>query len=349
MAIKEYRGYQSYHGRMPGWKKAVIAILVLILICALIFILVQRNRVFDSNGSHIKLPFGGKNDPPVSDTVDEDPGKDDDLIIDIQEPESKVTELHGVTIDAAALQTADFSALQADQRPVVTVKAANGTVLYGSLNDTSAAMVREKIAGRNAVARISCFADTRAADGDNTMAVMSVSGKAWRDPNGNAWLDPYSAEATAYLVNIAKECAQLGFTEIVLEDVQFPTYGIVKRITYGDRTDTAESRKAAVNAFLDAVRQALDGQNVTVSVALPSSLLAAQTDDTAGWDLSEIVRHADRIYMDAADQNAADSARAAISALYQAQDASAAKGTDAALCFVAETAAPITGGSYVIS
>ena len=129
MAIKEYRGYQSYHGRMPGWKKAVIAILVLILICALIFIMVQRNRVFDSNGSHIKLPFGGKNDPPVSDTVDEDPGKDDDLIIDIQKPESKVAELHGVTIDAAALQAADFSSLQADQRPVVTMKAANGTVL----------------------------------------------------------------------------------------------------------------------------------------------------------------------------------------------------------------------------
>lgn len=333
------KGYQSYRGRMPGWKKVLIVILVAILVCALVVLFLQRNQVFDSNGSHIKLPFGEKNEPPVSDNVDENQ-RDDDLIIDIQEPEPQTTELHGRSFDAAVLQNETFSALQEGERPVLTMKAANGTVLYGSLNDSAAAMVREKIANRDAVVRISCFADTQKADGNNALAVMSVSGKAWRDPAGKAWLDPYNADVTAYLVNIAKECVQLGFTEIVLDDVQFPNYGVVSRVTYGDQADTAETRIAAINTFLDAVKEAVAEENVTVSIALPASLLTNQRDETAGWDLSQIAQHVDRIYMEAADQSASDNARAAVAALRD--DA------DAAVFFVAETAAPVTGGSYVI-
>ena len=39
----------------------VVEILIVILICAIAFLVVQRNQVFDANGSHIKLPFGEKN------------------------------------------------------------------------------------------------------------------------------------------------------------------------------------------------------------------------------------------------------------------------------------------------
>ena len=105
------KGYQSYRGRMPGWKKVLIVILVAILVCALVVLFLQHNQVFDSNGSHIKLPFGEKNEPPVSDNVDENQ-RDDDLIIDIQEPEPQTTELHGRSFDAAVLQNETFSALQ---------------------------------------------------------------------------------------------------------------------------------------------------------------------------------------------------------------------------------------------
>lgn len=333
------KGYQSYRGRMPGWKKFLIVILVVILACALAFLALQRNQVFDANGSHIKLPFGEKQEPPVSAGVDEEQS-DDDLIIEIQQPEPQTAELHGRSFDAAVLQNETFSALQEGERPVLTMKAANGTVLYGGLHDPAADMVRDKITNRDAVARISCFADTRKADGNNALAVMSVSGRAWRDPNGNAWLDPYDADVTAYLVSIVKECAQLGFTEIVLDDVQFPTYGILNRVTYGDQVDNAQTRIAAVNNFLDAVMEAAVEENVTVSIALPAALLENQQDGTAGWDLGEIAQRVDRIYMETADQSAADNARAAVAALYG--DA------DAAACFVAETTAPITGGSYVL-
>ena len=79
---------------------------------------------------------------------------------------------------------------------------------------------------------------------------------------------------------------------------------------------------------------------MTLAVALPAALLETGTDSVAGWDLADIAGRVDRIYMEAADQSAADSARAAVAALRE--------DVPAEVFFVAETAAPITGGSYVL-
>ena len=334
------KGYQSYRGRMPGWKKILIALLVVILVCAVAVLILQRNQVFDADGAHIKLPFGAQETLPPSDSSADAEEQDDGLVIDIQEPEAQLEELHGRSFDAALLQEETFDALQPGERPVLTMKAANGGVLYGGLQDAAAAMVREKIADRQAVARISCFADTQKADGDHSLAVMSVSGKAWRDPDGEAWLDPYNETVTAYLVQILRDCAELGFTEIVLEDVQFPNYGVLDRVTYGEQTDTPETRIAAIGAFLDAAHAAAEEAGVTLSVARPAALLETGTDPVAGWDLADLAGRVDRIYMEAADQSAADSARAAVAALRE--------DVPAEVFFVAETAAAIIGGSYVL-
>ena len=48
---------------------------------------------------------------------------------------------------------------------------------------------------------------------------------------------------------MVQEYAAMGFTEIVLTDVQFPNYGVLKNVVYNDREDTAETRIAAINAF----------------------------------------------------------------------------------------------------
>ena len=327
------KGYQTYRGRMPRWKKALMAVLVLILIGACAFSVLQKYQVFDADGIHLRLP-GDENEPAPESAQ---PLPEEDLVIDEKEPE--VRELHGRTLDAAALPEETFSALLDGESPVLAMKAANGTLLFGNTEEAAANMVREKIAGKHAVARISCFADTQQAGADTAMALMSVSGSTWKDPEGNAWLSPYASDATEYLTAVVKECADLGFEEIVLDDVQFPDYGRTERIVYEPGQDSDESRIAAINAFLDAVKTAV-GDEVTLSIALPSQLLENTVNGAAGWDLSSIAQRVDRIYMDAADQTAADSARAEVSALRT--------DVDGTRFFVAETAQPISGGSYVI-
>ena len=326
------KGYQSYRGRMPRWKKILIAVLILILIAAGLFLFLQDYQVFDRDGAHLNLPGVGQNQPASS---DEEGNAGNEVDLHIQEPAANTEELYGRTLDLASLESEDFSELQEGERPVFVMKAANGTMYDG---DT--ALLREKIAGRDAVARLSCFADTQRADEDNSMAIMSVSGRAWRDPDGNSWLSPYSQAACDELLAMVRQCVELGFTEIVLDDVQFPNYGRVERMTFGDQEDTPQLRVNAILAFLDAVNTELEGTGVTLSIALPSDLLETQTDETAGWDLNAIAQKVDRIYMDAAGQTEADAARTALSAL---------RGdVDGKVFYVAETGEPVTGGSYVI-
>ena len=335
------KGYQSYRGRMPGWKKLLVVILTVLLVGAVVVLCLEHNQVFDSHGVHLRLPFSDQKEPaPESNAGEDTPGGDDDLVIDIQQPENTLSELHGRALDAAQLQTETFAALTGDERPVLTMKAANAAALAID-DEAGAALVREKISGRNAVAVMACFADAPKADSDEAMAVMSRTTKAWRDPGGNTWLDPYNADVTAYLNAMVQEYAAMGFTEIVLTDVQFPNYGVLKNVVYNDREDTAETRIAAINAFLDTLHATAEQAGVLLSMELPASLLDSGTDETAGWDLAQIATRVDRIYMSVADQSAADSARTALAALRSDADAGA--------FFVAETAAPVTGGSYVIS
>ena len=331
------RGYQRYRGRTPTWKKALVAGLVLVLVAAVLVILLQPKLVFDADGTHLE-----KDPDDVISSTEEtgDVDLEDDFIIDIEEPKAENTPLLGVTVDAGFILGDQAPLLAEGQRPVATVKLPNQSFLFTETDAATAAAMKEKNRAAGTVMRVSAFADTRRADSAYSLAVMSVSGKAWRDPNGNAWLDPYDSANTAYLVDIVKQCVALGATEIVLDDLQFPTYGIVNRVTYGDSPDTAQTRAAAINGVLDAVAAAVEGQDVQLSIALPASLLETGRDDTAGWELASIAPKVDHIYMDAADQAAADSARAAISALRP--------DVKADVFFVAETAVPITGGSYVL-
>ena len=103
------KGYQSYHGRMPGWKKLLIGILLLILIAAVGFLFLQNYQVFDQDGAHFRLPWAGQTqaDPSAEEELD-----DDDVIVDVQEPASVLEELRGRTLPAETLAEEDFASLQ---------------------------------------------------------------------------------------------------------------------------------------------------------------------------------------------------------------------------------------------
>ena len=337
------KGYQTYRGRSPLWKKILIILLVLILLGAGAFLFVQMRQaqIFDENGGHFRLPGFLTAQPQDGEpsSSGEDPTLPDDLILDVQEPEPANTLLAGRTIPAESLQNEDFAALAEGERPVLTVKSANGVLLYGSLEDAGAAMVRAKIEGRDAVARIACFNDSRKAGSDWAFAVMGTNGRVWLDADNKRWLAPYAENVTEYLTAIAADCKALGFTEIVLDGVQFPTDGNLSRIRYPEEADTPEKRLQVICAFLDAMKAAV-GEETPLSLALPKELIETGVDEAAGWDLAELAGHVDRIYVPVENQATADRLRAIVDAT--CGDVSSAP------FFVAESAAAITGGSYVL-
>lgn len=52
------KGYNSYHGRTPLWKKILIVVLVLLLLGGGAFLYCQNHLVYDENGQvRLELPF----------------------------------------------------------------------------------------------------------------------------------------------------------------------------------------------------------------------------------------------------------------------------------------------------
>ena len=76
------------------------------------------------------------------------------------------------------------------------------------------------------MARLACFCDNAYADamGDRA-ALCTAEGVPYRDGSGRRWLDPSKPGTLRYITDLAKECAQLGFDEILLDWFLYPISG----------------------------------------------------------------------------------------------------------------------------
>ena len=77
-----------------------------------------------------------------------------------------------------------------------------------------------------AVARLACFCDNAFADAQQEQAALcAADGTLYRDGSGRRWLDPSKPGTLRYITDLAKECAQMGFDEILLDWFLYPISG----------------------------------------------------------------------------------------------------------------------------
>jgi hypothetical protein len=145
-----------------------------------------------------------------------------------------------------------------------------------------------------AVARLSCLRDPVAAKAKlDAMGLKNTGGYVFYDANNENWLDPAKTAARDYLAALAGECAALGFDELLLTDVSYPTAGKLNKIAYTGAAQLSEN----LDLLVQSVRAALtDYPNVKLSVELPAAVITAGSDPAAGLVLSGIAASADRIY-----------------------------------------------------
>ena len=168
--------------------------------------------------------------------------------------------------------------------------AAAGTV--STVEDTAAALAEVTESDFHTIARMSCFLDPIAARADvENVGLKNTGGYIYYDGNDMNWLDPSKPAARQYLCGLAQQIADLGFDEILLTDVGYPTTGPLDKIDYGG-ADRAES----IRTFLEELRSALADYGVAISIQLPAEVLTSGRDDTAGLVLADITPLVDRIY-----------------------------------------------------
>lgn len=102
-------------------------------------------------------------------------------------------------------------------------------------------MERLAKAGVYPIARIACFRDHYVPLIDASRAVQVPGGKVWKDRSGHTWLDPYDKRNWDYLAKTVDYAMDLGFPEIQLDYVRFPSEGksstqvFPNQAKYGDK------------------------------------------------------------------------------------------------------------------
>ena len=105
------------------------------------------------------------------------------------------------------------------------------------------------------VARMVIFKDHPLATNVPDWAVRRSDGSVWIDGESLAWANPFLPAVWDYNVALAGEIAALGFDEIQMDYVRFPSDGYVGQIVYAQE-NTEETRTASIREFTRRMGQA---------------------------------------------------------------------------------------------
>jgi len=112
---------------------------------------------------------------------------------------------------------------------VINTKEPWGPRLDDGLRRTVAELKAE---GVWTIARHVTFQDDDLAERRPELALKRPDGKLWRDNGGRTWVDPTNRQVWQHNADIARRTMALGFDEINLDYVRFPSDGDTKTISY---------------------------------------------------------------------------------------------------------------------
>ena len=114
------------------------------------------------------------------------------------------------------------------------------------------------------IARMVIFKDTHLAKGMSDLAVIYPNGVVWQDTEGSSWANPLREEVWAYNIALAEEIAALGFDEINMDYIRFPSDGDIGAVYYG-KDNTPRNRTTAIRTFARRMQEAIAPYGTSLS------------------------------------------------------------------------------------
>ncbi len=337
------KGYQNYRGRRSLGSWLLIILLVLVLAAACLFLFAQLNASYADDGRiYLELPYFGRvylpTPAPSQPEEEEDPepaAPPVQLVIDDPEPtpepepepepepvdlfgEHHLAELSALPGDGVELTQG--LAAQGASGFVYTVRNNAGEIFWASPTGQPKAVKTgeeetERLRafcgteGLLSVARFNVLHDSYYAFANmKDAAICQKGGYVWYDNHSYHWLEPEKELARQYVTGLAAECAQLGFDELLLEELCYPTRGNTYKIGYQNNT---MEKKDALAQLLTEIRAAVEPYGTKVSLLLTEAQLAGENQEESGVDLATLLPLVDGVYVQAADPAAALAALAA--------------------------------------
>lgn len=146
-----------------------------------------------------------------------------------------------------------------------------------------------------AIARIVIFEDPVLAGARPDLAIQdSEEGGVWETFGGLPWVNPYREEVWNYNISLIEEAIELGFDEIQLDYMRFPSDGPLNRADYG-RESTAETRDQAIADFLQATYDEVAPTSAYLTGDIFGMTLWEPTEGGIGQNLVTVTEHLDYV------------------------------------------------------
>lgn len=320
--VRGYTGYTGtgYRGRRSNGKPWLILVLVLILLAATAFLIVQRYMVYDMDGSyHFEFPWFRRAGDGQQVTHR---GTRQDLEIIIHRPDepAEAQPMRARELDAPALAGGMSRALAELPEEINTVairlKTVDGDLLYPSA--LPAAIEAKAVAGSSiaesslreltasdfyTIARLAALHDSRFSFAHMTEAAIeqkAYKNYIWYAPDSSFYLAPEKELARQYLVSIAREVASLGFDELLFDEFGYPAAGRLNNIKTQGREMSQED---ALALLADDLRKALRDTDTRLSLMMDENTVLSGANATTGQSLAVLAPRFDRIYVPTTEEN----------------------------------------------
>ncbi len=143
------------------------------------------------------------------------------------------------------------------------------------------------------IARIACFRDSFVPKKFPHRGVMTPSGGVWRDRSGHSWLDPYNKDNWDYIAATVDYALSVGFPEIQLDYVRFPSEGKSKQQrfpgaeSYPDKDAKPED---VIAAFADFITKRVKAKGAMVSADIFGIISSSKSDQGIGQELEKVAK-----------------------------------------------------------
>lgn len=141
------------------------------------------------------------------------------------------------------------------------------------------------------IARIACFRDNLVPAKHPELAVQLAGGKVWKDRSGHSWLDPYNRKNWDYIAQTVEFALDLGFPEIQLDYVRFPSEGTAKGRVFpakGAFADPKAQPEDVISAFAKFIGEKVRARGAVYSADIFGIISSTKGDEGIGQELEKI-------------------------------------------------------------
>ncbi|SFG07548.1 putative glycoside hydrolase [Oribacterium sp. WCC10] len=129
-----------------------------------------------------------------------------------------------------------------------------------------------------AIARIVTFRDPYLENVKPEWLNHNADGTVFHDNSGMTWIDPYNRDAWEYKVQVAEQCADVGFDEIQFDYVRFCTEKGMNNVVYSDEETGGLDKTDIITEFVRFASDRLAAKGVFVSADVFGTIIGSYVD-----------------------------------------------------------------------